>query len=88
MYINKQTTVKAGFNPNSIKSFINVEMTFKNIFHNLMYIDFMIFYIQMSIEIGNVSKQGKNLYSKEITIIVGAISLGHGAPRTSRFFIL
>ena len=36
MYINKQTTVKAGFNPNSIKSFINVKTTFKNIFHNLI----------------------------------------------------
>ena len=36
MYINKQTTEKAGFNPNSIKNFINVKMTFKNIFHNLI----------------------------------------------------
>ena len=59
MYMNKQTTVKAGFNPNSIKSFINVKTTFKNIFHNLIYIDFIIFYLQMSIKIGNVSKQGK-----------------------------
>ena len=56
MYINKQTTVKAGFNPNSIKSFINVKTTFKNIFHNLIYIDFIISYLQMSIKIGNVSK--------------------------------
>ena len=60
MYINKQTTVKAGFNPNSVKSFINVKTTFKNIFHNLINIDFIIFYLQMSIKIGNVSKQGKN----------------------------
>ena len=34
MYINKQTTAKAEFNPNSIKNLINVKMTFKNIFHN------------------------------------------------------
>ncbi len=34
MYINKQTTAKAGFNPNSIKNLINVKTTFKNIFHN------------------------------------------------------
>jgi len=36
MYINKQTTAKAGFNPNSIKNLINVKTTFKNIFHNLI----------------------------------------------------
>ena len=42
MYINKQTTVKAGFNPNTIKNFINVKMTFQNIFHNLKHFDFMI----------------------------------------------
>ena len=59
MYINKQTTVKAGFYPNSIKSFINVKTTFKNIFHNLTYIDFIIFYLQMNIKIGNVSKKEK-----------------------------
>ena len=29
MYINKQTTAKAGFNPNSIKNLINVKTTFK-----------------------------------------------------------
>ena len=29
MYINKQTTNKAGFNPNSIINFIIVKMTFK-----------------------------------------------------------
>ena len=62
MYINKQTTVKAGFNPNSIKSFINMKTTFKNIFRNLIYIEFIIFYLQISIEIGNVSKQGKKLH--------------------------
>ena len=56
MYINKQTTVKAGFNPNSIQGFNNLKTTFKNIFHNLIYIDL---YLQMSIKIGNVSKQGK-----------------------------
>ena len=55
MYINKQTTVKAGLNPNSIKSFINVKTTFKNIFHNLTHIDFTIFCLQMSNQIGNVS---------------------------------
>ena len=64
MYINKQTTVKAGFNPNSIKSFINVKTTFKNIFHNLINIDFIIFYLQMSTKIGNVSKQGKKLHKQ------------------------
>ena len=57
MYINKQTTVKAGFNPNSIKSFINVKTTFKNIFHNLINIDFIIFYLQMSIKIGKNKKK-------------------------------
>ena len=36
MYINKQTTAKAGFNPNSIKNLINMKTTFKNIFHNLI----------------------------------------------------
>ena len=36
MYINKQTKVKPGFNPKSIKNFINVKMTFTNIFHNLI----------------------------------------------------
>ena len=36
MYINKQTTAKAEFNPNSIKNLFNVEMTFKNIFDNLI----------------------------------------------------
>ena len=36
MYINKQTTAKARFNPNSIENFINVKTTFKNIFHNLI----------------------------------------------------
>ena len=34
MYRNKQTTDKAGFNPNSIKHFINIKTTFKNIFYN------------------------------------------------------
>ena len=29
MYINKQTTVKAGFNPNSIKNFIDVKTALK-----------------------------------------------------------
>ena len=72
MYINKQTTVKAGFNPNSIKNFSNVKTTFKNICHNLIYIDFIIFCLQMSIEIGNVSKQGKNLY-KQTNYIYGWI---------------
>ena len=64
MYINKQTTAKAGFNPYYIKNFINVKRTFKNIFHNLIHIDFTIFCLQMSIQKGNVSKHGKNLYNK------------------------
>ena len=50
MYINKGTSAKAGFNPNSIKNFINEKMTFKNIIHNLIYIDFIIFCLQMSIK--------------------------------------
>ena len=61
MYINKQTTVKAGFNPNSFKNFINAKTTFKDIIHNLIHIHFTIFCLQMNIQIGNVSKQGKNL---------------------------
>ena len=36
MYINKQTTAKAEFNPNSIKNLLNVKTTFKNLFHNLI----------------------------------------------------
>ena len=44
MYINKQRTVKAGFSPNSIKNFSNVKTIFKNIFRNLMYVDFIIFF--------------------------------------------
>ena len=62
MHINKQTTDKALFNPSSIKNFINVKMTFKNIIHNSINIDFTIVYFQISIQIGNVSKEGKNLY--------------------------
>jgi len=34
----------------------------------------------MSIQIGNVSKQGKNYINKQITIMVGAGSLGREAP--------
>ena len=74
MYINKQTTAKAGFNPNSIKNLINVKMTFKNIFHNLIHIDFTIFCLQMSIQIGKANKKGKNLYKQTNTIMVGARS--------------
>ena len=36
IYINKQTTAKAEFNPNSIKNLFNVKTTFKNLFHNLI----------------------------------------------------
>jgi len=36
MYVNKQTKAKAGSSPKSIKIFINVKTTFKNIFHNLI----------------------------------------------------
>ena len=36
IYINKQTTAKAEFNPSSIKILFNVETTFKNIFDNLI----------------------------------------------------
>ena len=38
MYINKQTTVKAGFNLNSIKNFTNAKTTFKHIFLNIIHI--------------------------------------------------
>ena len=59
MYINKQTKAKAGFSPKSIKKIINMKTTFKNIIHNLIYIDFTIFCLHMIIKIGNVPKQGK-----------------------------
>ena len=54
-------------------------MKFKNIFYNLIHIDFTIFFLQMSIQIGNVSKLRKIYINTEITIMVGARSLGHGA---------
>ena len=59
MYINKKRITKAGFNLNSIKNFINVKILFKNIFQIFIHIDFTMFCLQMSIQIGNVSKQGK-----------------------------
>ena len=52
-------------------------MTFKNIFLNITHIDFTIFCLQMSIQIGNVSKLRKIYINTEITIMVGARSLGH-----------
>ena len=58
MYINKQTTVKAGFNLNSIKYFIIVKTALKNIFLNFIHIDFTIFFLQMSIQIGDQSSAG------------------------------
>ena len=64
MYINKQTTAKAGFNPNSNKDCINVKTTFKSIFLSLIHIDFTIFCLQISIQIGEISQQGKNLYKQ------------------------
>ena len=36
LYINKLTLAEAEFNPSSIKNLFNVEMTFKNIFDNLI----------------------------------------------------
>ena len=63
----------SGFNQNSIKDFITV-------IHNLIHIDFTIFFLQMSIQIGNVSKQGKIYINKQITIMVGTRRLGRGAP--------
>ena len=60
IYINKQTSANGRFNPNSIKNFINVKTIYKNIIHNLIHI----FCLQMSIILGNVSKQGKNLYQQ------------------------
>ena len=41
-----------------------MKMTFKNIIHNLIHIDFTKFCLQMSIQIGNVSKEGKYLYKR------------------------
>ena len=38
MYINKQTTVKAGFNINSAKNFTNAKTTSKNILLNIIHI--------------------------------------------------
>ena len=70
MYINKQTTAKAGFNPNSIKNLINVKTTFKNIFHNLINLEFTIFCLQMSIQIGNEANKEKIYINKQITIMV------------------
>ena len=64
MYINKQTTAKAEFNPNSIENLINMKMTFKNIFDNLIHIDVPIFCLQVSIQIGNISKQEKIYINK------------------------
>ena len=64
MYINKQTKAQAGFNPKSINNFINVKTTFKNIFPSLIHIDRTIFCLPMSIQIGNVSNPGKNLYKQ------------------------
>ncbi len=48
-----------------------MKTTFKNIFDNLIYIDFIIFWLQMSIKIGNVSKQEKKYINKQLTIMVG-----------------
>ena len=64
MFINKQTTAKAGFNPNSIKNFINVKTKFKDIINNLINTDLTIFCLQMSIQIGTVNIQGKKLYKQ------------------------
>ena len=58
MYINKKTTAKAGFNQNTTKNFINVKMTFKNIFHNLIHIDFAKFVsrLVLSFKLQNTQK--------------------------------
>ena len=56
MYLNKQTTAKAGFNLHSIRNFSKVKTTFRNIFLNIIHIDFTIFCLQTS---------------KQITIMVG-----------------
>ena len=53
---------------------------FKNIFHNLIHIDFTIFCLQMSIQIGNVSKKGNIYINEEITIMVGARRKGVEPP--------
>ena len=53
-----------------------MKTTFKKIFHNLIHMDFTIFCLQISIQIGNVSKQEKIYIKKQITIMVGARSLG------------
>ena len=64
IYMNKQITAQARLNLNSIKYFTNIKMTFKNIFLNIMQMDITIFCLQMSIKIGSVRKQGKNLYKQ------------------------
>ena len=40
-------------------------MTFKNLIYNLILIDFTIFCLKMGIKIGNVGKEGKNLYKQK-----------------------
>ena len=47
-----------------------MKAAFKNIFHNVMHIDFTIFCLQMSIQISDVSKQGISI-KKQMKIIVG-----------------
>ncbi len=82
MYTNKQTTAKAGFNLNSIKNFINVKTTFKNIFHNLIQILLTLKYAwrsqqgsvirssfrdQLIIDIKYVNKLTNNMYINKQT---------------------
>ena len=42
----------------------------------------------MSIQIGDVSKQGKTYINKQIIIMIGARSLGCGVPWTSSIIII
>ena len=60
MYINKQTTVKAVFNLNSIKNFTNIKTTFENIFLNIIYIDFTILRQQYKYN----NSKGLSLYNR------------------------
>ena len=62
----KQTTFKAGLNQNSVKNFTNIKTTFKNIFLNIVHIDFTIYCLKINIQI-DVNKQTNNMYINKQT---------------------
>ena len=65
IYINKQTNIQYAYKST------NNRFSWIKFLINLIYIDFTIFCLQTSIQIDNVSKQGKNLTNKQTTIRVG-----------------